>query len=311
MNVLTYLPNSISVQNKIGMLARTAHYNFVPCMTESEALEKMLALAVTSRCLLFVAMTNLDLARKISIVQPQASVVVLLDKPLQKVARELLDCMSVRCFVAQQNEGFDAREILTMLRKFSDPNFAGVEKYLSYGASIQGLDIVDVSTKRSALERVEKSVSHLGNGAEEKRFQEYARRVSELVDELVLNAIFDANPAMRDVSRSLDFSLLQSEAVQVRWGFDGEVFAVSVRDYFGNLSKETIIEYLAEGHNSEKFWQDRKSAGLGFRLVFERMHQFIVNVEPGKMTEIICLLRFEKRFRDFDSRLKSFHYFVI
>jgi hypothetical protein len=55
---------------------------------------------------------------------------------------------------------------------------------------------------------------------------------------------------------------------------------------------------------------DRPSGGLGLKVIFDRLHRFVVNVHPGNVTEAICLLQFENRIRDFDKRLRSFYYFT-
>jgi hypothetical protein len=96
----------------------------------------------------------------------------------------------------------------------------------------------------------------------------------------------------------------------VKWAFDGEQFGLSVTDRFGRLKKETILRYLDTTLDLGDV-ERRKSGGLGIKFVFERLHQFVVNVHSDLMTEVICLLRFERRLKDFDARPRSFHYFSI
>lgn len=96
----------------------------------------------------------------------------------------------------------------------------------------------------------------------------------------------------------------------VKWAFDGEQFGLSVCDRFGRLQKETILRYLDTTLDLGDV-EARKSGGLGIKFVFERLHQFVVNVHSDLMTEVVCLLRFERRLKDFDARPRSFHYFSV
>lgn len=219
-----------------------------------------------------------------------------------------MDCANIQCFVATHNGEFDARELILLLKKFESRDYPGLDKHLGFPAIFNEKVMKSPKDKKEALTNLEGFIIKIGGGSE--RFHQYAQRVCELADELLLNAVFDANPRLKEIPRHESFELTENEAVKIKWGFDGEVFGVSVSDPFGTLSKNTVMQYLDDNQKTESMGK-RASGGLGIKLIFDRLHHFIVNVNPGKMTEVVCLMRFEKRFKDFDSRLRSFHYFKV
>ncbi len=176
---------------------------------------------------------------------------------------------------------------------------------------LKGEKIVsNVSEKRDALQELEDFVLGLGDAEDASRLSQYARKAGEAVDELLLNAIWDANPTLQQAHRGDDFVLPPSEQVRVRWGFDGDRFGYSVSDPFGTLEKESIIRHLLGGEVELGAFAERKSGGLGMKRVFERSHHVVAAVRKGALTELQCFFRFERRLRDFQAVPKSLHYFI-
>lgn len=307
MKVVCYLPDSMAFQNKLGMLTRSAGVDFQPCKTEEEA-KLFAAKEKNERFFLFGDAKKVDFIKDFSFTYPESRIIVILQEALQKVIPSLMDCPNIQCFVATNNGEFDARELILLLKKFETKDYPGLDKHLGFPSVFNEKIIKNQNDKRQALEKLEEFITKIGGNTP--RFQQYAHRVCELSDELLLNAVFDANPRLKNHARHGAFELEESESVKMKWGFDGEVFGVSVCDPFGTLSKKTVMQYIDENQKTESMGK-RISGGLGIKLIFDRLHHFIVNVKPGKMTEVVCLMRFEKRFKDFDSRLRSFHFFIV
>jgi hypothetical protein len=277
-------------------------------MTLEELRTKLKEHAGDSKIFLFTDQNQIEIIKNLADEFPCFVTVFIMKTPLPKLAFRLLDCMSAQCFVALNNEDFDARDVLILLRKFKTGDFDGIAKYVGFGAELKTAFVHTLEEKKHVLSTIEDYIQNLGEDPCDHRFAEYARRTCELLDELVLNAVFDANPRFQQSPRNEPFLLSESESVIVTWGFDGEIFGLSVTDRFGLLGKETIVRYLDETFDQGDM-QTRKSGGLGLKLIFERLHQFIVNVQPGQKTEIICLSKFERRLKDFDNKLRSFHFF--
>jgi len=306
LKVVCFLPDSIAFQNKLGMLTRSAGVDFQPCKSEEEA-KLFASREKKERFFLFADAKKVDFLKEFSFTYPDSRIIVILQETLQKVIPNLIDCPNIQCYVATNNGEFDARELILLLQKFETKDYPGLDKHLGFPNIFIQKKVKNQIEKQEALTNLEDFIIKIGGNTE--RFHQYAQRVCELADELLLNAVFDANPRLKDIARSENFELSEKEIIKIKWGFDGEVFGVSVSDPFGTLSKKTVLQYIDENQKTESMGK-RASGGLGIKLIFDRLHHFIVNVKPGKMTEIVCLMRFEKRFKDFDSRLRSFHFFV-
>jgi hypothetical protein len=305
LKVVCFLPDSIAFQNKLGMLTRSAGVDFQPCNSEEDA-KLFASKEKKERFFLFADAKKVDFLKEFSFAYPESRIIVILQETLQKVIPSLIECVNIQCFVATNNGEFDARELILLLKKFETKDYPGLDKHLGFPNIFNEKKIKNQIDKREALTNLEGFVLKIGGNTE--RFQQYAQRVCELTDELLLNAVFDANPRLKTMARHESFELEEKESVKVKWGFDGEVFGVSVSDPFGTLTKKTVMQYIDENQKTESMGK-RVSGGLGIKLIFDRLHHFIVTVKPGQKTEIVCLMRFEKRFKDFDSRLRSFHFF--
>lgn len=289
------------------MLTRSAGVNFQPCENESEVYlfaEK----EVDKNFFFFADSKNSSFIFEFSKLYPECQIVIVLLDPLQQQMHNYLDRDNIGSFVATNNGEFDARELLLLLQKCQSKKSLSLDKHLNFPAIFNEKKIRTPQDKKNALTLLEGFILKIGG--ESSRTQQYSQRICDLADELLLNAIFDANPRMKDSPINQPFDLNEEEAIKIKWGFDGEVFGLSVIDPFGGLSRKSVMKYL-DGRQKREHFSARFSGGLGIKLIYERLHHYIVNVRDKKMTEIICLLRFDKRFKDFERRLRSFHYFRI
>ena len=100
------------------------------------------------------------------------------------------------------------------------------------------------------------------------------------MDEIITNAFMHTDPESTD--KNIDFA----------WGYNHEFFGFSVTDYFGGLQRakffKTILDILNK--NPATFNAEDSSFGLGYYNFFKTLHVLIINVEPGKKTQIIGLI---------------------
>jgi anti-sigma regulatory factor (Ser/Thr protein kinase) len=130
----------------------------------------------------------------------------------------------------------------------------------------------------------------------EKRFGN-ARDMRLVLDEIITNAIVHA-PATFDGSDKYpavgDITLAPDEYVDVEWGCDREKYGVSITDRKGRLKKETIIHKM-ERHISGAGLLDESGRGIHLsRLFADRM---IINIDPGKKTEVVVMNYLAPRYR--------------
>lgn len=295
--------------NKLAGIVRCLGVEMVHCAT-IDKLRSTVEMYQHRRALFFTDEGLLDYVREVerSIKPKEFEVAMFIHSTISKVAEQISQSGLVRYLLGIDSIDSSGRDLSILIKKFADRNILDLEKYLAFGCSINERSIVSPSTKREAVEAVHQYIRQLGDPSYDHPFDEYATRVTEMVDELLLNAVFDANPRMQGVDRSKPYQLKEEEKIHLAWGYDGEYFGVSVRDPFGQFSYETIMQYVASQRKRDAIAASH-SAGLGLKIIFDKAHKVIANVSRGKVTEVIVLLRFETRMLEFERRKKSFYYF--
>lgn len=121
-----------------------------------------------------------------------------------------------------------------------------------------------------------------------KRFGD-ARDMRLVLDEIITNAIIHAPSAAdgRDKYRSFaDITLAPDEYVDVECGFDKEKYGVSITDRKGRLKKETVLHKM-ERHISGAGALDESGRGIHLSRLFA--DRLVINIDPGKKTEVIIM----------------------
>lgn len=120
-----------------------------------------------------------------------------------------------------------------------------------------------------------------------------------IFDEIITNAIYHA-PTLEDGSEKYqeftDVTLEPNEYVYVECGFDREKYAISVTDYQGKLSKETVLYKIDRQITGEGLLDDSGRGIHMSRLFADRM---IINIEPNKRTEVILINYFSHKYRGY------------
>ena len=91
----------------------------------------------------------------------------------------------------------------------------------------------------------------------------------------------------------------------VRWATDARYLAIEVRDRWGTIEPDGVATRLANGKASAA----SAERGMGLALAYACCNQFVVDVQPEVMTEVIALL--DVRYKPTElGRSASFHTFV-
>lgn len=124
------------------------------------------------------------------------------------------------------------------------------------------------------------------------------------LDEMFANATYHA-PIEGDkrlnahVRRGV--SVTSPRHIQVRFLLDALQAVVVVRDEYGSLSPERVIENLSRCYNTARFKLDHdlKTGGLGFFLILQSINRLVINIDPGHFTEVIALRSLDQRRAEF------------
>lgn len=134
--------------------------------------------------------------------------------------------------------------------------------------------------------------------------------ISQILDESLTNALFNApvdeqgNYLYRKKNRAEIVSMIPGKEIEVKVASDQDKFVLSVKDFYGTLTENNLFDYLPQGQT-----RIRDGMGLGMYLIFRYAHKFIINIERNKTTENLIIIDKDKRFKIYDLKERSFHFF--
>ena len=141
------------------------------------------------------------------------------------------------------------------------------------------------------LDRLERMGEYFASQGVGSRTVEFLREVAE---ELLTNAFYDAPVAAgaikRVISRTNDIELTDGGACDMVYGSRGELAIVRVRDPFGALTRERLVNVLSRcARNDGRVEVDETmgGAGLGLWRIFSRASFIAVSVVDGHHTEFM------------------------
>src|SRR5262249_36658619 len=143
----------------------------------------------------------------------------------------------------------------------------GLEKVMPWGVRVYAMLVGDYQEKSLAIASVGDFAQAMGVR------RKYREQIDQCIDEMLMNALYDApvdgegNPVFAEVPVRERVLLKVEEKAVLQYSCDGDRFAVSVRDSFGSLKKQTVLQYLDKClHASGGDQIDRKAGGAGLGL---------------------------------------------
>jgi hypothetical protein len=183
-----------------------------------------------------------------------------------------------------------------------------LKHFLSDRGNIQMITLVRSDQKQEAAEAVRQYL------IQAKVPGRMANIVANAVDELLMNAIFDAPTddlgrlKYSSTERNQIRELKDREQVKMSIGFDGFYVGVSIADYFGSLDRPRLLNHVSMDYREKEYTLRRglAGAGLGLAAVYNSGGSLIYHCESGKKTEATLLYRAYDNFREFKNQ---FHFF--
>jgi len=186
-----------------------------------------------------------------------------------------------------------ASQVTATVAKLLARDLFGVEKVLPWGTRIYSAMVSDYNEKSAAIAVIGDFAQAMGVR------RKYREQIDQCIDEMLMNALYDApvdhegKPLFADVPVRERVLMRADEKAIVQYGCDGERFAVSVRDAFGTLRKETILWYLdkclhASAEGGEQIDRKAGGAGLGLYLICNAASEVGFHIFAGSATEVIC-----------------------
>jgi CheY-like chemotaxis protein len=229
----------------------------------------------------------------------------------QQDALSLLDLCQCENLIARDT-GMDEAELLATTLKMMGHDIFGLDKYLAWGVQVRQLRISSYDDKRAAIEAVADFARRAGCR------RSLLGRVEIVLDELLMNALYDA-PASESGDRSRYLSRavpgggpVSSRSVSLSFACDGRFFALSVKDEYGSLKRQTILHKLnrAVAYAGTPLTHAERGSGLGLYFILNSVSRFVANIEPGRATEVICLFDLRRTGPSLQPVASSFNIFT-
>ena len=226
--------------------------------------------------------------------------------------KDLFSAKTLSNFLAT-NEEVDVDDLLVTVQKIIRKDIFGIEKYFVWGTTSRINQISASSEKDNLLRELREYVDNIGIP------QRLSSMFHTVADEFISNALYNApvdasgQHQFRSVSRTQDIQLDPPACVEVKVCCDGRRLGISTRDPFGSLLPDTILEYLAKCFGRADNQVDTKTggAGLGFYQILDSLSHFVVNISPGRHTEMIGIIDVRGTYKDFVTGGKSFNIFLL
>jgi len=200
-----------------------------------------------------------------------------------------------------------AEELLATVQKLRRGEVFGLEKYVAWGAEVRSYTLGDAHDRDEAVGLVTRDI--LGVGLPDR----IGSLVSVIADELIANALYIAprdehhRRYRASEARARSRPLRGRDVVTVRWATDARHVAIEVRDRWGTLEPSSAARRLATGRGHKT--SAPGDAGMGLALAYSCCNQFVIDLEPEVMTEVIALLDVRHGATEL-GRAASFHTFL-
>ena len=210
------------------------------------------------------------------------------------------------------DRGFTVKSILSTVGKIVNEDYFGMEKYLNWGAEIHEQSVGRSQDRAAAIAKMEEFCQSLGMR------RTVVGRCANVAEELLMNAIYDApvdaagKQVYNHLERSVQVELKPTEQALFRYGCDGLFFGISVRDPFGALDREIILDYIEScfGGRESVLHVEKGGGGKGLFIIFRSGHLTVFNVKKGQATEVIVLFDLDDKAQA-GTKKSSFHYFSV
>ena len=204
-----------------------------------------------------------------------------------------------------------AIEIVSRLAMASiSPYPFGLDLYLPKDATIQKILLDDSGKKDAAAQAVGNVLAKKGVPSR------IAARVASAVDEMIMNAVFDApvnergDRYRKQQDRGAKFKLADRERVELHFGITSSYAAISVQDQFGSLKQDAVMSFLKKNYQNESYTgrEDSAGAGLGIYGILEGGLSLLFLSQSRLCTEVTLFFPLLKSAKEFKEGFRFFSF---
>jgi DNA-binding NarL/FixJ family response regulator len=185
------------------------------------------------------------------------------------------------CNIISKTVPFNFKELDAVVDGLLSGDIFGLERYMA--KNFQKLKEYSIKSSADAKEVREDIL---------KLFLGYVENTGELrlvLDEIVTNALYHSPKDSEGREKYKEFSniqLAENEFINITCAIDDEKYGVAIADNQGTLSKNTVL-YKIDRHIRGEGVLDDSGRGIFMSRIFA--DRLLVNIDPGKRTEMIIL----------------------
>jgi hypothetical protein len=283
--------------------------NIIVSESSETALAELANQSNTGSPLLITDCTQVDFLQKLATIQ---NITAILSMDSMEVSKNLPpEVLSLlQAFVLFPENSHISTLLLPTIKNIQAGGKFGLQHHFEETIVAHRATLSRGSDKLNIIQSLENQINHNAFASQHPSHRMLALRASEVLDELLMNAVFHAIPRFAEERAHLHFDLEPTECIEVAWAFGENSLALSVSDPFGSLDKQALWRHVSNAKPTQPI-SLRKSAGLGLRMIFQRAEQMIVTVAPGIRTEVTCFFPFEEKVRAHKDRGRSLLYLTI
>lgn len=188
---------------------------------------------------------------------------------------------------------FNFNELLAVVNNLVTGDIFGIGKYIEHSKIDKTFKVIQAAKIYEQAQEIVAALPPI----------EKAKRIVLVLVELITNAVFYGTLQSSPVEKETwdhDALLPDDKAVMVSVACDDEKYAISIIDQGGHLQKKDILFWL-----NRQISQDSSGApigvgdshGRGFFITRTFIDRVVVNIDPGKKTEVILINYFSNIYK--------------
>lgn len=182
----------------------------------------------------------------------------------------------------------------------------GLGNFFDEGVNVQKVEFQKTTQKQEAVEVVKRFLL----GAKFKPRMSVV--VANAVDELLMNAMFDApvdnlgKQVYATTARTKELILEGKSKVEMFVAYDKETIGISVVDYYGSLDRDRLLSLISKQYKEEelKVRAGVAGAGIGLSSIFNMGGSLHFSSESHEKTEVTLFFRQANNFKDFRNQFR-------
>lgn len=169
----------------------------------------------------------------------------------------------------------------------------GLENYLKPDTSLNNIIIDHKDAIKTTIDRIKSIVTH--TQLDPTVIKKFILSTEEaILNACVYTSLENAHRERPDFS--VFFELDKISPVAVSFGYDDEKIGISITDSGGKLKKEDILYWISRNISGEGVFDNH---GRGLFLMRVNTDRMVINVDPGKKTEVVLIKYFEEIYEGF------------